>query len=315
MKTFIQKLIMPQIRIGGMLTFCLILYSAGIAFACLRPLVKNGVVCSPVIDKTTQIEGMELVWSDEFDVDGAPNPANWSFEYGFKRNQELQWYQAQNATCKDGILIIESKKEKIDNPNYNPLSQDWRNSREYAEYSSSCLISHNLQEWHGGGYYEVRARVDTSKGSWPAIWLLGTEQGWPECGEIDMMEFYRINEVPTILANVAWGTNQQYKAAWDSSTTPLADFISKDPDWSKKFHTWSMSWDENFIHLYLDGQFLNEIDLHKTVNPGGKNPFVSSQKFYLLLNLAIGSNGGDPSQSDFPITFEVDYVRVYKPLS
>ncbi|WP_159523807.1 glycoside hydrolase family 16 protein [Sunxiuqinia indica] len=278
----------------------------------MRNPIKKEVEFISTKDQSTKIEGMELVWSDEFDVDGAPNPANWSFEYGFKRNQELQWYQAQNATCKDGLLIIESKKEKIDNPNYNPLSQDWRYSREYAEYSSSCLISRNLQEWQGGGYYEIRARVDTSKGSWPAIWLLGTEQGWPECGEIDMMEFYRINKVPTILANVAWGTNQQYKAAWDSSTTPLADFISKDPDWSKKFHTWSMKWDNTSIQIFLDGELLNEVDLSKTVNPDKYNPFTDNKNFYLLLNLAIGSNGGDPSKTSFPLKFEVDYVRVYK---
>lgn len=257
-------------------------------------------------------KGMTLIWHDEFNTDGAPNPKNWNYEYGFVRNKELQWYQAQNAICKDGLLVIEGKKEKISNPNYNPLSDDWRNKREFAEYSSACLISRDLQEWPAGGYYEVRAKIDTTKGAWPAIWLLGTQDQWPDCGEIDMMEFYRINDIPHILANVAWGSTQIYKANWDSSTKPLADFIANDPDWAKKFHIWSMEWSNDSIYLYLDGELLNEIDLTKTVNPDNSNPFIDSQKFYLLLNLAIGANGGSPSDSKFPITFEVDYARMYK---
>lgn len=254
----------------------------------------------------------QLIWSDEFETDGAPNPANWNFEYGFVRNQEQQWYQSQNARCENGLLIIEAKREKIGNPNYNPLSQDWRNSREYAEYSSSCLISRNLQEWQGGGYYEIRARIDTSKGSWPAIWLLGNEKPWPECGEIDIMEFYRINNVPTILANAAWGSGQQHQPTWDTATKTLEEFTKNDPDWAKKFHTWGMKWDSASIQIFLDDELLNEVDLSKTVNSDNYNPFTGNSDFYLLLNLAIGSNGGDPSKTSFPLKFEVDYVRVYK---
>jgi beta-glucanase (GH16 family) len=157
--------------------------------------------------------------------------------------------------------------------------------------------------------------VDSSNGSWPAIWLLGTEDYWPDCGEIDIMELYCIKEEPQILANVAWGSSTAHQGEWDSSTTKLDHFLSKDPKWVEKFHTWAMKWDEKAIQLFLDGELLNEIPLHKTVNPNGVNPFTSNQNFYLLLNLAIGSNGGDPSNSRFPMTFEVDYVRVYKQLN
>ncbi|WP_163717679.1 glycoside hydrolase family 16 protein [Mangrovibacterium lignilyticum] len=257
-------------------------------------------------------DGMVLVWSDEFNKDGAPDPANWNYEYGFVRNQELQWYQSQNAICKNGVLVIEGKRETVDNPNYSPVSSDWRNIRESAAYTSSCLITRGLQEWPAGGYYEVRARIDVTKGAWPAIWLLGTDGSWPDNGEIDMMEFYRMNDEPHLLANVAWGTAQKYKAAWDSTKKLYTDFTSKDPDWASKFHTWSMMWDNNYIRLYLDGDLLNEVDLSKTRNADERNPFVGSQKFYLLLNLAIGSNGGIPDDPEFPITFEIDYARVYQ---
>ncbi len=281
----------------------------------------TSVAATPVEDsadiKTAQSTfllkaGMELVWSDEFNTDGAPNPMNWNYEYGFIRNQELQWYQSQNASCKNGVLLIEGKREVVQNPNYSPTSSDWRNIRPSASYTSSCMITRGLQEWSAGGYYEVRARIDVTKGAWPAIWLLGNKGSWPDNGEIDMMEFYRINDEPHILANVAWGTAQKYKAAWDSSERLYTDFASKDPDWASKFHIWSMMWDDKYIRLYLDGELLNAIDLNKTLNADKTNPFVSSQKFYLILNLAIGSNGGIPDDSKFPVTFEVDYARVYK---
>lgn len=258
------------------------------------------------------VNGKRLVWHDEFDIDGDPNPENWNFEYGFVRNQELQWYQPQNATCKNGLLIIEGRQDKIENPNYSPGSGNWRNLREHALFSSSCLITRGLHEWNAGGYYEVRARIDVKSGSWPAIWLLGTDGEWPDNGEIDMMEFYRINTEPYILANVAWGTEVRYQAAWDSEKRKFSDFTERDPDWALKFHTWSMSWSQENIKLFLDGEMINQVNLTKTLNADGQNPFIGSRKFYLLLNLALGANGGVPVEAEMPVSFEVDYVRVYQ---
>lgn len=259
-----------------------------------------------------QKEGLNLVWNDEFETDGRPNPANWNYEYGFVRNQELQWYQPDNAFCENGLLVIEGRKQQVPNPNYNPAGGDWRNSRQSAEYTSACLITRGLQEWPVGGYYEVRARIDPRSGSWPAIWLLGTEGEWPDNGEIDMMEFYRVNDVPHILANVAWGTAERYKAAWDGAKKKFSDFTDRDPQWASKFHIWSMKWDKDFIRLYLDEELLNEIDLKQTKNHNKRNPFVDAQNFYFLLNLAIGSNGGLPVSLDNPLRYEIDYVRVYR---
>ena len=258
------------------------------------------------------IPGMSLVWDDEFNTDGKPSADNWAYEYGFVRNRELQWYQPQNAYCKGGKLIIEGKKERIENPNYNPTSDDWRTNNSHAEYSSTCLITKGLHEWLSYGYFEIRARFDTVNGAWPAIWLLGTEGYWPFCGEIDMMEFYRINEVPTILANVAWGSETEYHGSWDSEKKPLSKFLEKDPEWAHKFHIWSMIWKKETIQLLIDGELINEIPLTETVNPDGSNPFSENKKHYMLINLALGSNGGDPANSPLPIKFEIDYVRVYK---
>lgn len=260
-----------------------------------------------------EIEGMELVWNDEFNVDGKPNPENWGYEYGFVRNRELQWYQPQNAYCKDGRLIIEGKKERVDNPNYNPLGGDWRSNSPYADYTSSCLITKGFHQWTSYGYFEIRARFEPTKGSWPAIWMLGSEGNWPHCGEIDIMEFYRIDEKPFVLANVAWGSGNYNHGEWNSVKKPLADFLAIDPDWASKYHVWSMKWDKNAIQLYVDDILMNNTLLDATVNPDGINPFSEDKKHYLLINLALGSNGGDPNGTDFPIVFEIDYVRVYKP--
>ena len=255
---------------------------------------------------------MNLVWSDEFNATGKPNPAYWVYENGFVRNEELQWYQSNNANCANGTLILEAKRERKLNPNYVAGSTDWKKNRQYAEYTSACIKSPGLVKYQFGRI-EVRARINVSKGSWPAIWTLGENGEWPSNGEIDIMEFYQRSGVPTILANVAWGTSTRWTAKWDSSTKPLSYFTGKDANWVAKFHTWRMDWNKDSICLYLDNELLNYTLLSQTINATGitpQNPFL--QKHYFLLNLAIGSNGGDPAQTAFPLKYEVDYIRVYQ---
>jgi beta-glucanase (GH16 family) len=253
--------------------------------------------------------GLTLVWNEEFNEDGKPHPSSWRYEIGYVRNQELQWYQPDNAMITGGLLIIEGRRQKIKNPYYIAGSSDWRKSRQYTEYTSSSIQTRGLQEWKFGRF-EIRARIDTAGGAWPAIWTLGLKGKWPSNGEIDIMEFYRIKGIPSILANFAWGTEKQNVAKWDELKKPLSDFTAKDPDWIKKFHVWRMDWDSLAIRIYLDNRLLNDVWLANAVNPDGTNPFL--QPHYLLLNLAIGANGGDPSKSPSPITFEVDWVRVYQ---
>lgn len=258
-------------------------------------------------------EGYTLVWHDEFNGEGAPDPSAWSFEEGFERNQEVQWYQSDNAVCCNGRLIITARQEKKDNPLYEAGSSDWRKNRKLIEFSSSSIKTKGKKEFQYGRF-EIRAKIPASGGSWPAIWTLGRDMEWPSNGEIDIMEYYRIEGVPHILANVAWGTEQRWNAKWDTRAIPFTHFTDKDPLWADKYHVWRMDWDEEAIRLYLDDELLNETMLHETINGSlghFKNPF--HQPHYLLLNLAIGGqHGGTPDVDSFPLHYEIDYVRVYQ---
>lgn len=260
-----------------------------------------------------KIKGYQLVWNDEFNNYGAPDSQVWSFEKGFARNHELQWYQEGNAECRDGRLVISARAEKRNNPLYVSGSNDWRRSREHIEYTSSSIKTEGQKEFQYGRF-EIRAKIPVASGAWPAIWTLGTEMEWPSNGEIDIMEYYRIDDVPHILANVAWGTEEKWNAKWNTSAIPFSHFTDRDPNWVDKFHVWRMDWDEEAIRLYLDDELLNETLLSETINgsPGEfKNPF--KQPHYLLLNLAIGGqHGGTPDGPAFPLNYEIDYVRVYQ---
>jgi beta-glucanase (GH16 family) len=257
------------------------------------------------------LPGYKLMWNDEFDYDGKPNPDYWGYETGFVRNEELQWYQSDNAVCKNHTLVIEGKRETRENPNYKSGSSSWKESRRYINYTSSSILTRNKKSFKFGRF-EIRARIPVDKGAWPAIWTLGVNEEWPSNGEIDILELYLKSGKPAILANAAWGTSTRWVAQWNSSYKYLLDimFEAKDENWADKFHIWRMDWDEEFINIYLDDKVLNSIDLSKTKNPNGFNPF--HQEHYMILNLALGSNGGDPSLTDFPLFYEVDYVRVYQ---
>jgi beta-glucanase (GH16 family) len=256
-------------------------------------------------------EGYTLVWSDEFDQEGRPDPAKWTYERGFVRNEELQWYQEDNARCTGGMLVIEGRREQVKNPRYRPGGRDWRSARAFAEYTSSCLITRGLHAWQYGRF-EMRGRIDTRPGLWPAWWTLGVAGGWPAGGEIDIMEYYQ----GVLLANVAWAqqsrSGQRGSVHWDDLKMPLGELGG--PDWSNQFHVWRMDWDEHKIELSVDGRVLNTTDLQEAVNPEGVQPAQPfDQPHSMLVNLAIGgSSGGDPSQTEFPARFEVDYIRVYQ---
>ena len=249
--------------------------------------------------------GYTLVWSDEFEKDGAPDLAKWGYELGFVRNEEAQWYQPENAHCKKGMLVIEARKEQKPNPGYVPDSRDWRKNRKTIYYTAACLITAGKQTWKYGRF-EMRGRIDISDGMWPAWWTLGVEKNWPANGEIDIMEYYR----GKLLANIAC-LGKDGNTEWHSNTFPVDSMGGA--AWASKFHVWRMDWTEEFIALYVDDQLLNRVALDSLVNKDGSgfNPF--KQPHYMLLNLAVaGQNGGDPSHTRFPRKLEVDYVRVYQ---
>lgn len=278
--------------------------SSLLALLCAGPL--------PVWSQTPA--GWKLVWSDEFNTDGPVDRNNWNFETGFMRNHEDQWYQQDNARCKDGCLVIEARKEKKarKNPGYRKDSQTWPQNVEKITYTSSCINTAGKREFLYGRV-EVRAKIPTASGAWPAIWLLGNQNEWPQNGEIDMMEFYRIGGQPYILANACWGTDKPYTPYWNSKAVPFSHFTDRDPKWADKFHIWRMDWDEQTIKLYLDDELINEIRQDQAVNGPlghGSQPFKKPQ--YLLLNLALGGDHGGDITDRMPLRYEVDYVRVYQ---
>jgi beta-glucanase (GH16 family) len=246
----------------------------------------------------------KLVWHDEFNQPGPPNPADWSYEHGFVRNHELQWYQPENAFCTNGLLIIEARREHKPNPWFRPDSNNWAAQRKWIEYTSASITTRHKHEFLYGKF-EMRARIDIRKGSWPAFWTLGTDMsqvGWPACGEVDIMEFY----ARTVLANFGYSLNSKTK--WLAVRKPVAELGGD--KWAGQFHIWTMVWDKNKMDLLLDGKLMNHLDLTSAEAADAGNPFHRPQ--YLILNQAIGANGGDPSDTKFPIRFEIDWVRVYQ---
>ncbi len=250
-------------------------------------------------------EGYKLVWNDEFEKDGMLNSSNWTYEKGFVRNEELQWYQSENAFCENGMLVIEARKEQKPNPLYVEGSNDWRKKPKNIEYTSACVITKDLQSFQYGRF-EMRGKIDISSGLWPAFWTLGIKERWPANGEIDIMEYYR----GMLLANIA-SLGKDRKAKWFSNTKQVKDLGGE--KWAKEFHIWRMDWNEESITLSVDGMTLNKTLLSKLINDNGTgfNPF--KQKHYILFDLALGGmNGGKLGDTKFPNRMEVDWVRVYQ---
>ncbi|WP_443943443.1 family 16 glycosylhydrolase [Pedobacter sp. AW1-32] len=278
-----------------------------VGMACLCTIFLAGNACA---QKTTQLpkitdNGYKLVWADEFNYKGAPDSTKWSYERGFERNEELQWYQPENAWCEGGKLVLEARREKKSNPQYQSGSNDWKKNREEATYTSASIKTSRQKGWLYGRF-EMRGKIDISAGIWPAWWTLGVKGTWPATGEIDIMEYYR----KKLLANIAY-MGADHKDAWFSTETNIDSLGGE--KWASEFHIWRMDWDENGISLYVDHQLLNHQPMNKLVNQdaAGLNPFM--QPHYMLLDLAIGGKqGGNPEKTTFPRRFEVDYVRVYQ---
>jgi beta-glucanase (GH16 family) len=249
-------------------------------------------------------------WSDEFQGRGAPDRNKWTFEQGFLRNQELQWYQ-NNAWQENGELIIEARREQVRNTKHVAGSPHWYQNRQHAQYTSASLRT--VEKYYFQyGRMQVRAKIPCVPGAWPAIWTLGKKGEWPNNGECDLMEYYKPD---ILLANLVKGTTKPHNAAWDTAKYPVStQFATVDSDWRNQYHVWTMQWDEENIRLYVDNVLLNTTSqtwLQNAVTTWGpKHPF--KQPHEILLNLAIGGNGGDPSKTTFPIRYHIDYVRVWE---
>ena len=246
------------------------------------------------IEKSPITKGMKLVWSDEFNYSGLPDPSKWNFETGGHGwgNNEKQFYtdaDTMNAIVKNGVLSIIARKEKNGN----------------NEYTSARLLTRGKAEWTYG-YIEIKAKLPPRRGLWPAGWMLGSEvgeTGWPNCGEIDIMEHVGYKK-DTVFGTVHTGAYNHVKG-----TQKGIEYLIKNP--YSQFRTFAIEWTPEKIDFLLDReQFYHFSNEHKT---NAEWPF--DKPFFLLLNMAIGGNlGGQKGIDDsiFPATFEVDYVRVYQ---
>ena len=240
---------------------------------------------------------MTLIFEEYFN-----NLDNWNFEEGFIRNYELQYYASNNVKFSNGLKIY-GKKEKIRNKLYDCSSDDWRKNRKYAEYTSSSINTKGKFEFKYG-VLEVKAKIPTSDGSWPAIWLLGSEEKYPFCDEVDVMEYYMCGDSPSILANFMWSNNGEYN--WSTKQLSLDYFKNKDNNWENKFHIWKLDWTKEYMRIYIDDELVNEININNIKG----NKF--KKKYYILLNLAIGRKGLRPNDNDLPLVYEIEYVKVYQ---
>ena len=253
----------------------------------------------------------KLVWSDEFEKAGLPDTTKWGYETGFIRNDEKQFYtetRKENARVEDGNLIIEARKERWKNPAFDSEAKGsgrGRRGPEFADYTSASLTTRGKAAWKQGKI-EVRAKLPSGRGTWPAIWTLGTnirEVGWPTCGEIDIMEFVGY-EPGVIHANIH---TQKYNHV---KKTGKGDKINV-PDASEAFHVYSVEWDAEKMDFSVDGKKYFTYRNEGT----GSDVWPYDKDQYLILNLAIGGAWGGQKGIDdsvFPQRYLIDYVRVYQ---
>jgi beta-glucanase (GH16 family) len=254
--------------------------------------------------------GWRLVWADEFTQAGRPDPAKWTYEEGFVRNHELQYYtrdRRENARVENGLLIIEARHEPFPNARHEadaPAAQ-WQRHRKEAEYTSASLTTRGKAAWTYGRI-EVRAKLPSGRGTWPAIWTLGTnigQVGWPTCGEIDIMEHVG-HEPGLVHANVHTRGYNHTRGNGRGKSLPL-------PDAETAFHVYAMEWSPQALDFFVDDQ-----KFFTCKNDGtGLDAWPFDAPQYLILNLAIGGAWGGQKGVDaqaFPQRFLIDYVRVYQ---
>ncbi|MBK8292115.1 MAG: glycoside hydrolase family 16 protein [Flammeovirgaceae bacterium] len=240
-----------------------------------------------------------LVWSDEFEYSGTPDSAKWNYDLGDGcpnncgyGNNEAQYYtnDLKNVRVENGMLIIEAHKDSLGG----------------KAYTSTRMVSKGKGDWLYGRI-EVKAKLPRGIGTWPAIWMLSTDWkygGWPESGEIDIMEHVGYDPgvvhgtIHTKAYNHIIGTQKEGKLT-------VADCMDA-------FHVYAIDWSENKMDFYIDDTMYHSI----TRDP--KDDFTGwpfDQRFHLILNQAVGGNWGGKEGIDdsiWPQRMEVDYVRVYQ---
>ena len=255
---------------------------------------QNASTTSEVEENATQIqetpepEPLTLVWADEFEGSEL-NMENWSFEIGDGcpnlcgwGNNELQVYTDSNHRIEEGKLIISAKKQN--------------------GYTSTRIISKGKKEFQYGRI-EARLKVPSGAGLWPAFWALGNDidvNSWPDCGEIDIMEYVGRN--PNEVLN-AIHTRSSYGNTVNKQVTSIAGF-------EDEFHVIKLEWNSAFMDFFVDDQLLYRYG--PQLKTAENWPF--NKPIFLILNLAVGGNLGGTVDSNlsFPREYEIDYIRVYQ---
>ena len=262
---------------------------------CVYAYAADGTSISKITNLAIDVEGNGgsgnndvLVWSDEFDGTGSIDSSKWTTETGGGGwgNQEEQIYTSSSNNVRKEAGILKIKVTKDSNGNF---------------YSARIKTQDKFEFKYGR--VEIRAKLPSVQGSWPALWMLGAnwpEVGWPQCGEIDIMEqFENKNSVHSTLH---WKLANGDRALYGEST---ANSTSAD------FHVYAIEWTQTNIKSFLDG---NEFF---SMNISGVDPYYPfNEDFFFIFNVAMGgTNGGviDPNlQQGFVDAMEVDYIRVYQ---
>lgn len=234
-----------------------------------------------------KMPGTDLFWSDEFNVDGAPDPTKWKYDIGTGSggwgNQELQYYtnRAENVTVSGGVLKITAKRE-----NYAGMN-----------FTSTRLLTQDKFSFKYGKI-EVKAKFPAGVGTWPAIWMLGSNintVGWPACGEIDIAE-HRGSELNKIFGTLHYPGRSGGNA--NGNTRVISNATTE-------FHIYTVEWTADAIKFFVDNQ------LYHSVANSPNIPF--NHDFFILANVAMGGTFGGAVDPAFnSASMEIDYIRVYK---
>jgi beta-glucanase (GH16 family) len=275
--------------------------------ACLLGLVASLVGPAPIIAQHHPAETVddtwELVWNDEFNFpDGARiDPLKWTAEMGGEGwgNRERQFYtqRRENATIENGCLVIRALKENLED------SRCWYGP---CEYTSARLKTQAKFE-RTFGRFEARIQLPFGQGMWPAFWMLGSNivgDGWPACGEIDIME--NVGKEPSTVRGTMHGPGYSGSAGIGAKYS-----LARGQRFADDFHLFAVEWEPGVLRWYVDSQ------LYQTHTPKGLpagKKWVFDHPFFILFNLAVGGNwAGNPDASTvFPQAMRVDYVRVYQ---
>ena len=242
------------------------------------------------------------VWEEHFDGTALDRKI-WTPETDFVRNIDAaQIYKdrPENLRVADGSLQLTARHEYAENSRYDATSPNWLLNRKSADYTSGSVNSQGKLEFRYGRL-EIRARIEHGTGVWPALWLIGSRRGWPDCGEIDILEY--ISQTPDRAhATFHFSQNGAYIHPTDSTICKTLD-----GDW----HLYGMDWTPERIVLTLDGQPVNTLELDQATSADGSNPF-RDLTFFLILNQAIDGWSETPNPQDYPKTFRIDSIRLWQ---